>query len=142
MANMMELTNDELIARAASVVNPRKVGAYLVGDVGAALITDQNNVYVGACIDSGSGMGFCAEHSAIGAMVTAGEFRIKKIVAVWKDRTDTYVLAPCGRCREFMRQIHPANIDTEVILDRNEVLRLSELLPMPGRFQKVKPATD
>ena len=29
-------------------------------------------------------MGFCAEHSAIAAMITAGEYKIKKIVAVWK----------------------------------------------------------
>jgi len=30
----------------------------------------------------GSGTGFCAEHSAIAAMVTAGEYQIAKIVAV------------------------------------------------------------
>ena len=81
---MTELTNDELIARAAAVVSPRKVGDYLVGDVGAALLTEQGHVYVGVCIDATSGMGFCAEHSAIAAMVTARECRIAKIVAVWR----------------------------------------------------------
>jgi cytidine deaminase len=135
---MTELTNDELIARAAAVVSPRKVGDYLVGDVGAALLTDQGHVYVGVCIDAASGMGFCAEHSAIAAMVTAGEFKIKRVVAVWKDAADTYVLAPCGRCREFMRQLHPDNLEAEVILGQGEALKLSELLPMPGRFQKLE----
>lgn len=134
---MTNRTTDDLIARAAAVVNPRKVGDYLVGDVGAALLTDQDHVYVGVCIDAASGMGFCAEHSAIAAMVTAGEFKIKRIVAVWKDATGTYVLAPCGRCREFIRQLHPDNIDTEVILGQGEVLRLADLLPMAGRFQKL-----
>jgi len=35
-------------------------------------------------------------------MVTAGEYQITKIVAVWRDADDTlYVVPPCGRCREF-----------------------------------------
>lgn len=135
---MTDLTNADLIARAAAVVNARQVGDYLIGDVGAALLTAQGHVYTGVCIDVGSSMGFCAEHSAIAAMVTAGEYQITRIVAVWKDEAGAvYVLPPCGRCREFIRQIDPANIDAEVILDRNEVLKLSELLPMAGRFQKL-----
>jgi cytidine deaminase len=131
-------TSNALIARAAAVVMPRKVGDYLVGDVGAALVTDQGHVYVGVCIDAASGMGFCAEHSAIAAMVTAGEFAIKRIVAVWKDEAGAiYVLPPCGRCREFIRQIDESNLDAEVIVGEGEVVRLSELLPMAGRFQKI-----
>ena len=135
---MAKLTNDELIARAAAVVNARKVGDYLFGDVGAALVTDQGHVYVGVCLDVASGMGFCAEHSAIAAMVTAGEYKITRIVAVWKDDAGAvYILPPCGRCREFIRQVDPENIDADVILDRDEVLKLRELLPMAGRFQKL-----
>src|SRR5215831_2031284 len=76
---------ETLIKRAAAVANPRQVGDRLVGDVGCALVTDQGNIYVGVCLDTASGTGFCAEASAIAAMVTAGEFRISQIVAVWKD---------------------------------------------------------
>jgi cytidine deaminase len=39
------------------------------------------------------------------------------------------VLSPCGRCREFIRQIDPANIDTEVVLGRDRSVKLRELLP-------------
>lgn len=82
------------------------------------------------CIDTGSGTGFCAEHAAIAAMVTAGEFRIDRIVAVWRDDAGaTYVLPPCGRCREFMRQIDPSNLDTNVVLGRDESVKLRDLLP-------------
>ena len=59
---MSEVTNAELIAKAKSVINSQRIGDYVVGDVGAALLTDQGNVYLGVCIDSGSGIGFCAEH--------------------------------------------------------------------------------
>ena len=134
---MAEIANSELIERARSVVNPVKVGDYMIGDVGCALVTDKGNVYLGVCIDVGSSMGFCAEHSAIAAMVTAGEYRIRKIVAVWQDEKDTHILSPCGRCREFIRQIHKDNVETEVILDRDKAVRLVELLPYHDWFHKI-----
>ena len=133
---MIEITNEALIEKAKSVIKPKKVGDYLVGDVGCALMTDKNNIYLGVCIDVSSGMGFCAEHSAIAAMVTAGEYKIKKIVAVWKDEKDTYILSPCGRCRAFIYQIHKDNLETEVILENNKVMKLAELLPYHDWFYK------
>ena len=127
---MIEITNDELIDSAAAVIHSRKVGNRRVGDVGCALITDQGNVYRGVCIDTGSGTGFCAEHSAIAAMVTAGELNINKIVAVWKDASGVpLVLPPCGRCREFIRQISEDNLETDVVLAKDNVVKLKELLP-------------
>jgi len=132
-----ELTNDELIAKAASVLNPHKVGDFWMGEVGCALLTVQDHLYLGVCIDTGSSMGFCAEHNAIGSMVTAGEYRIKKIVAVWKNEQGLYVLSPCGRCREFMRQIDAGNLEAEVILDRDKALKLAELLPYYDWFHRI-----
>lgn len=63
-------------------------------------------------------------------MVTAGEYRIAKIVAVCRGDDGTlYVPPPCGRCREFIRQIDPGNIDTAVIVDRDTTVPLRDLLP-------------
>ncbi len=124
---MTLISDEELIEKAKSVVKPRKIKhGFTVGDVGCALITDKGNVYLGVCIDTASGMGFCAEHSAIGAMVTHGEHKIKKIVAVVEDGTP---IPPCGRCREFMHQIHEDNLEAEVIIGKNKPVRLKELLP-------------
>ncbi len=127
----MSFSNREMIEKAASVLNPQRRGDYQLGDVGSVLVTDKNNLYYGVCMDVGSGIGFCAEHSAIAAMVTAGEYKIKKIVAVWRgEKEGLCVLSPCGRCREFMRQIHPDNIhDTEVVMGVDQTMKLSELLP-------------
>jgi cytidine deaminase len=122
--------NDDLIESAAAVIYPRIVGDRTFGDVGCSLVTAAGRRYSGVCIDTPSGTGFCAEHAAIAAMVTAREYQITKIVAVWRDARGTlYVLPPCGRCREFIRQIDPANIDTEVVIARNSALRLRDLLP-------------
>jgi len=124
---MAEISNQELIEKAKSVIQPRKItGGFLVGDVGCALLTEKGHVFLGVCIDAGSGIGFCAEHSAIAAMVTAGEFRIRRIVAVWKDGC---IIPPCGRCRELIHQIHEDNWNTEVIIGKDKVVELRELLP-------------
>lgn len=136
----MTIPPDELIERAASVVNPRRLGSRRVGDVGSALVTDQGNVYVGVCLDMPSGTGFCAEASAIAAMVTAGESRIRQIVAVWKDEGSTlYVLSPCGRCREFIRQMDEGNLETDVILGPETVAKLRDLLPYAKLRTPVQP---
>ena len=128
---MRDAPNDELIASAAAVLNPRQVGDRLFGDVGCTLVTVDGHRYSGVCIDTGSGTGFCAEHAAIAAMVTAGEYQIATIVAVWRDADGTlHVLPPCGRCREFIRQVHPANLGTEVVTGRDSSLSLRELLPL------------
>lgn len=101
-----------------------------MGDVGCALLTDSGNIYIGVCIETFAGMGFCAEQNAIGAMITAGEYRIEKIVAVWRNGQGTlFVGAPCGRCREFMRQVDEGNLDIAVVLGIERTVKLRELLP-------------
>jgi cytidine deaminase len=124
-------TNRELILRAAAAIHPHR-GPYdrQFGGVACCLVSASGNAYLGVDIDTGSGTGFCAEHSAIAAMVTAGEYQIAKVVAVWRDEERRlYVLPPCGRCRELIRQIDAANLETEVILGDDRSKRLRELLP-------------
>ena len=124
------LSNQEMIEKAKTVLHPREL--YLgnrAGDVGCALLSAQGNLYLGVCMDIGSGIGFCAEHSAITAMLTAGESAIARVVAI---SSDGKVLPPCGRCRELMYEIDPSNLNTtEVILGENQVVKLDELLPHP-----------
>ena len=123
----MNITDDELIEKARLIVKPKEIRHGITSaDCGSALITDKANVYTGVSIDTPSGMGFCSEHSAIAAMVTNQEFKIKKIVAAGEDGT---VLPPCGRCREFMYQIDNENLDTDVIIKKGKVVKLRELLP-------------
>lgn len=124
------VTNNQLIDEAADVLHPHYSGDRLFGNVATVLVAESGNRFSGVCIDTGSGTGFCAEHAAIAAMVTAREYHIAKIVAVWRDDNDAlYVLPPCGRCREFIRQIDEANLGTEVVLGREKSATLRQLLP-------------
>jgi len=75
---MKEITNEELIEKAKQITNPKKISEDVrTGDVGCALISENNNVYLGVSIHACCGVGFCAEHSAIANMVTNQEFKIK-----------------------------------------------------------------
>ncbi len=127
---MIPFTSQEMIDLARSKLNPRQLsGDNSAGGVACALLSAGGNLYYGVCIDVSSGIGFCAEHSAIGAMVTAGETSIARIVAVCEG---DIVLPPCGRCREFMYQIDNTNLEnTEVILGLDKVVKLKALLPHP-----------
>jgi cytidine deaminase len=124
------MDDSALIEEALAIVHRRKIGSTEMGQVGAALLTERGNVYRGVCIDTSSSLGFCAEHAAIAAMVTADEYVISRVVAVWKDESGTgHILPPCGRCREFMYQIDERNLDTDVILGPTWTAKLRELLP-------------
>jgi len=127
---MPHFTDHELIEKAKSALNPREL--YLgnrAGNVSCALLSSQGNLYLGVCIDLGSGIGFCAEHSAISAMITAGETAIDRVVAISEDGK---VLPPCGRCRELMYEIDQSNLNnTKVILAENQAVSLAKLLPHP-----------
>ena len=87
--------------------------------------------------------GICAERSALAAMVTAGEYRIDTVVAVWRDEGTpdrrAFVLPPCGHCREFMRALDPANLDARVLLSRTAGAPLRDLLPQHGWPQEPLP---
>lgn len=120
-------TFDELYQSAKQAVNPRRLSAWVTaGSVGAAILSEGNTIYRGVCIDTACSMGFCAEHAAAAAMVAAGEHRVLRMVAVGRD---SQVMSPCGRCREFIRQLHEDNLSTEVMISDGKIVTLEALLP-------------
>ena len=132
------MDNRRLIDEAISVVAPKTIGNADMWWVWCALLTANGNVYKGVCIDTISGMWFCAEHNAISTMITAWEHIIKKIVAVkMSENGDVLVYSPCWRCREFMYQIHEENLYTDVVLDIDTTSKLKELLPYHDRKKKI-----
>jgi len=129
--NQSPVTFDDLYLKAKSVLYPRKLSEYAeAGGVGAALLSESGKIYTGVCIDTACGMGFCAEHAAAAAMVTAGENRVLKMIAVGSDGK---IMPPCGRCREFISDLHSENFYTEVMVSEGVILTLLELLPYDWR---------
>ena len=115
-----------LYDRAKAVQCKRKLSSLMeVGSVGAAILTDRGNIYTGICIDTACGMGMCAERNAIANMLTNGESRIVKVVAVMPDGTNG---TPCGVCREFMMQLDRKSSEIEILLSLEplKTVRLGE----------------
>lgn len=114
---------------ALTVQNDRAVSPFIdAGGVAAALLTKKGNIYTGICIDTASTLGMCAERNAVANMLTNGESRIDKIVAVMPDGK---VGAPCGACREYMMQLDRDSGDIEILLDleTEKTVRLKDLIP-------------
>ena len=111
----MDMTWDELYRAARKVQNGREISPFIeAGGVAAAILTRKGNVYVGVCIDTASTLGMCAERNAIANMITNGESRIDKVVAIMPDGR---VGSPCGACREFMMQLDRESGEIEILLD-------------------------
>jgi cytidine deaminase len=128
---MASISDIELISAAESALNSQKVGDFYVADVGCALLTYDDQVFIGASV--GGYLGVCAEQSAMSNLVADGEPRIKKLVAVWRNEEGRlHALPPCGRCREFLRLMSMDNLEADIILGTDHVVKLKDLLPING----------
>lgn len=122
----MNSENAKLIEAARSVCGEFEIGKdFRAGDVGAALLTSKGNIFTGICIDLTCGLGHCAEAGAVSEMIKNRETVISVVVAVTADG----IISPCGRCRELMLQVNPANADAVVLLPGDRTARLHELMP-------------
>ena len=115
---------------ARAVLNPRKISEWMeAGGVAAAVEAESGRIYTGVCVDGACTLGVCAERNAIFNMITNGESRIKRVIAVgW----DGKAMPPCGACRELMAQLMPKDYrGIEIMLnnEKNEVTTLGALTP-------------
>ena len=112
---------DEAMRNAYAPYSEFKVGASVRGATGA--------IYAGANVENVAyPQGQCAEASALGAMVTAGEKSITA-VAVVAERLE--ICPPCGGCRQRLSEFGDAS--TPVYLG-STATTLGELLP--GAFDR------
>jgi homotetrameric cytidine deaminase len=124
------LDSPDLLLRAAADAMELAYAPYSGFKVGAALRGESGGIHTGANVENAAyPQGQCAEASAIGAMVAAGETRIAA-VAVSAERMD--LCPPCGGCRQRLSEF--ASSDTLVHLGRPggpvETTTLGELLPL------------
>jgi len=73
--------------------------------VGAAVLGGSGKIYAGANVENASyGLSNCAERTAVFGAVAAGE---RKIVAVAVYTPTPKPTAPCGACRQVIREFGP-----------------------------------
>lgn len=123
----MDKNFEKLIKMAKELAIKRVLSEYAsCGHVGCALLTKNGNIYTGICIDSNCALGNCAEYAAIAEMLKNNESEISKIVAY---SAKGKIYAPCGRCRELIRMVNDENLNTEVMVAEDKVVKLKDLLP-------------
>lgn len=126
----MEKIWNKLYNAAKNVLNPRKISSIIeAGGVSAALEAESGKIYVGVCVDSACSLGICAERNAIFNMITNGEYKIKKIIAI---NSEGKAIPPCGACRELMSQLMPSDYKKiEIMLDYEKcnIVTLGDLTP-------------
>ena len=120
----------EELLRAAEAVMRNAHVPYSRFPVGAALRTADGRVHVAANVENAAyPQGQCAEASAIGVMVAAGDTEIAE-VAVVAERLE--ICPPCGGCRQRLSEF--ARPGTRVHLGRaggpRRTLTIGELLPL------------
>ena len=121
---------DALIA-AARAVRENAHAPYSRFRVGAAILGASGAVFVGANVENAAyPQGQCAEASAIGAMVAAGERRIRTIVVLGGEPGDA-LCTPCGGCRQRLREFAAAGTPIHVCdpAGLRRSFTLDELLP-------------
>jgi homotetrameric cytidine deaminase len=124
------LDTPQALLQAADAVMRNAHAPYSDFKVGAALRTPTGAVHVGANVENAAyPQGQCAEASAVGAMVAAGDREIAA-VAVVAEKLD--ICPPCGGCRQRLKEF--AKPETPVYLGRPggpvETTSMAELLPL------------
>ncbi len=126
----MENIWTEMYDAAKSVQNERKISDYIdAGSVAAAVLSLSGKIYTGVCVDTCCTLGICAERNAIFNMITNGEDKIAKVLAIMPDGKTG---APCGACIELMVQLMPKDyMNIEIMLDyeKDKVITLGLLTP-------------
>ena len=90
------------LIKAAKAAAARAYAPYSQFQVGAALRAESGAVFAGCNVENAAyPQGWCAEATAIGAMVMAGGGRIAEI-CVWADSARP--CTPCGGCRQKLAE--------------------------------------
>ncbi len=126
----MESVWKEMYCAAKSVMNPRNVSDMVsCGEVAAAIEAESGKIYTGICVDTCSTLGICAERNAVFNMLTNGDNRIRRVLAIMPDGKTG---APCGACRELMCQLMPQDygkIEIMLDYDKGRIVTMAELTP-------------
>lgn len=84
----------------------------------------------GSSIQNGQLKDTCSEYEAVTSMLKTNKNRIEYLVTL-NVETGAFVM-PCNDCIDLITQINSENLDCNVLVDANECVKLSTLLPNNG----------
>lgn len=128
----MDAAVRETLIAAACAVRNRAYAKYSDFRVGAALLTETNEIVTGCNVENASyGLTLCAERNAIFAAVAQGHRRFRALALATSGGA-----MPCGACRQVLAEFCD---DLPILIadvDRpTEVVETSLIVLLPGRFK-------
>lgn len=129
------MNNSELFDKAVSAAE-KAYSKYSGFCVGAALLTDNGEVYTGCNIENSSySLTVCAERTALFKAVSEGKREFSAIAVAGSENADYYAekCVPCGACLQVLSEF--CDDSFKIILSDGEYL-LSDFLPI--RFDNIK----
>jgi cytidine deaminase len=121
--------NVEALFSAAREAYDNAYAPYSKFPVGAAVLTPEGEIFSGANVENAAyPQGWCAETSALAAMVRAGRRRVVEVCVVGGG---TGLCTPCGGCRQKLREFAAPNTPIHVAAPDGvrAQFTLAELLP-------------
>lgn len=118
----------KLLIEAAKEAMKHAYAPYSGFQVGAALLTEDDQIYTGCNVENASfGATNCAERTALFKAVSEGVRRFKAVAIVSSSKAFTY---PCGICRQVLGEFMPQG---EIILENAvgeiKTYAFTELMP-------------
>lgn len=124
------------LLKAAAAVSREAHAPYSKFQVGAALLTDKNEIVTGCNVENASyGLTICAERNAIFHAVATGRRKFKAVAVVASGEQMPF---PCGACRQVLAEF--CGPDTVVLIAPRAKLAafdqstMGELLPKTFTF--------
>lgn len=121
----------ELI-KAAILAAKNSYSPYFHFNVGAALLTEDDKIFLGCNIENSCGTSNCAERTAIYKAVSEGHKKFKAIALVGGENGNfENFITPCGMCRQIMSEF--CDKDFKIIVGNKnleyKIYSFEELLP-------------
>ena len=130
------MNNTELLMQAKKV-SENADAKYSKFKVGACVLYESGNTYIGCNVENGSyGLCLCAERNAISTAIASGEKSNLLSVAIYSPNTK--LCWPCGACRQWFSEFENGQNIKVVLENKNgEAVEFSIDEIMPHRFELI-----
>ena len=121
--------NFQKLFEEAKKVREKSYAPYSKFKVGAAILTEDNNIVTGCNVENAAyPQSQCAEASAIGNMVSQGYSIIKEVLVIG---SGDLLCSPCGACRQRIREFSSLKTPIHMCNTKGHLKTstLQELLP-------------
>lgn len=123
----------DILITAAMKARNNAYAPYSHFKVGAALMTDSNEIYTGCNIENSSySLTCCAERVAIFKAVSEGHTSFQAMAIIGESKQ---VISPCGACRQVMAQFFKQDVPIFLMNLTGNIEKTNIVQLLPGAFQ-------